>query len=494
MLVGHLHPHAGRRPRRTPSAAAPTCATCAARPSGRSRWPRRAPLDDARAAARRRPRPCATTPSVVVDADGGRRRRLRQGARPRPSSASTGDGPVGRARRRRRPAGRLRAAPRRHRQAGRRGRSGRRPSGRAGSLRADAGAPRRRRARRAAPTGTVVTIGAYDGVHLGHQAVIAPGAARWPPSAGLRPAVVTFDRHPASGRAARVGAAAAHRPRPEARAARRRPASTTRSSSTSTRPRSKEPAEDFVQRGAGRRASTPRPSSSARTSTSATSGGATSRCCASMGAELRLRRRSGSSWSAPTADRRRASRSSSTAIRRALAGGDVDAPPTPCSAGPTRCAASVVARRRAGPRRSASRPPTSTVPDEICLPADGIYAGWYERPDGARPPARHLPRPAPDVLRAGRRARCSRPTCSTSTATSTASRPRSASSHRLRGERALRLGRRPRRPDRAATATTPARACWPPSTPGRCRHGRPMPPSMSTRSGDPSDHVGGPTG
>jgi riboflavin kinase/FMN adenylyltransferase len=43
---------------------------------------------------------------------------------------------------------------------------------------------------------SVVTIGAYDGVHLGHQAVIRQvrelAAAR-----GLQTVVVTFDRHPA---------------------------------------------------------------------------------------------------------------------------------------------------------------------------------------------------------------------------------------------------------------------------------------------------------
>jgi riboflavin kinase/FMN adenylyltransferase len=47
------------------------------------------------------------------------------------------------------------------------------------------------------PTGTAVTIGAYDGVHLGHQAVLrelrALAAAR-----GLPTVVLTFDRHPAS--------------------------------------------------------------------------------------------------------------------------------------------------------------------------------------------------------------------------------------------------------------------------------------------------------
>jgi len=43
----------------------------------------------------------------------------------------------------------------------------------------------------------VVTIGAYDGVHLGHQAVIAE-VRRRAASAGARSVVITFDRHPAS--------------------------------------------------------------------------------------------------------------------------------------------------------------------------------------------------------------------------------------------------------------------------------------------------------
>jgi riboflavin kinase/FMN adenylyltransferase len=46
------------------------------------------------------------------------------------------------------------------------------------------------------PEGTAVTIGAYDGVHLGHQAVI-DAVRRQADVDGLRTAVVTFDRHPA---------------------------------------------------------------------------------------------------------------------------------------------------------------------------------------------------------------------------------------------------------------------------------------------------------
>jgi riboflavin kinase/FMN adenylyltransferase len=45
--------------------------------------------------------------------------------------------------------------------------------------------------------GSAVTIGAYDGVHVGHQAVIAE-VRRRAEARGLRSAVVTFDRHPAS--------------------------------------------------------------------------------------------------------------------------------------------------------------------------------------------------------------------------------------------------------------------------------------------------------
>jgi riboflavin kinase/FMN adenylyltransferase len=47
------------------------------------------------------------------------------------------------------------------------------------------------------PAGTAVTIGAYDGVHLGHRAVIAE-VRRRAAEGGLATAVVTFDRHPAS--------------------------------------------------------------------------------------------------------------------------------------------------------------------------------------------------------------------------------------------------------------------------------------------------------
>jgi riboflavin kinase/FMN adenylyltransferase len=49
----------------------------------------------------------------------------------------------------------------------------------------------------APPEGTVVSIGAYDGVHRGHRAVIAR-VRDLAKSRGLQTAVVTFDRHPAA--------------------------------------------------------------------------------------------------------------------------------------------------------------------------------------------------------------------------------------------------------------------------------------------------------
>ena len=102
---------------------------------------------------------------------------------------------------------------------------------------------------------------------------------------------------------------------------------------------------------------------------------------------------SGSTWSAPTASRRReAERVSSTAIRAALAAGDLasandDARPAPRGAGHGGRAAT------AGPASSGFPTANVAVPDDICLPADGIYAGWYLRPDGvARPAALSLGR------------------------------------------------------------------------------------------------------
>jgi len=50
----------------------------------------------------------------------------------------------------------------------------------------------------AAPRGTAVTIGAYDGLHLGHQHVIGRLRDLAATAGGLDTVVLTFDRHPAA--------------------------------------------------------------------------------------------------------------------------------------------------------------------------------------------------------------------------------------------------------------------------------------------------------
>lgn len=73
---------------------------------------------------------------------------------------------------------------------------------------------------------------------------------------------------------------------------------------------------------------------------------------------------------------------SSTAIRRSMAGGDVEV------AGrllghPFQARGKVVQGDQRG--RLLGFPTANVeVPNVICLPADGVYAGWYVRPDGSR--------------------------------------------------------------------------------------------------------------
>ena len=71
---------------------------------------------------------------------------------------------------------------------------------------------------------------------------------------------------------------------------------------------------------------------------------------------------------------------SSTAVRRALAGGDVDIA-TKLLGRPFEARGIVV---RGDQRGRLLGFPTANVevPSQMCLPADGVYAGYYERPDG----------------------------------------------------------------------------------------------------------------
>ena len=75
---------------------------------------------------------------------------------------------------------------------------------------------------------------------------------------------------------------------------------------------------------------------------------------------------------------------SSTAIRRAMAGGQVELA-TALLGRPFQARGSVVQGDQRG--RLLGFPTANVeVPNVVCLPADGVYAGWYLRPDGDRHP------------------------------------------------------------------------------------------------------------
>lgn len=73
---------------------------------------------------------------------------------------------------------------------------------------------------------------------------------------------------------------------------------------------------------------------------------------------------------------------SSTAVRRALTGGDVSTA-TRLLGRYHEVRGTVVAGDRRG--RTIGFPTANVeVPNELCMPADAVYAGWYLRPDGSR--------------------------------------------------------------------------------------------------------------
>jgi riboflavin kinase / FMN adenylyltransferase len=230
--------------------------------------------------------------------------------------------------------------------------------------------------------GAAVTIGAYDGVHLGHRAVIAE-VRREAESRGLASAVVTFDRHPA----------AVVRPESAPKLLCNLDQKLELLASTGIdlavlvrfdEERADETAEEFVQEvlvdclrartvivgadfhfGKGR--------------------GGNVALLNQLGPELGFDVHGMALVDAdghPTADDRRVS---STAIRRALVAGEVEA------------AAALLGRPHEvrglvhqGDQRGRELGfPTANVavPGSILLPADGIYAGWFVRADGQALPA-----------------------------------------------------------------------------------------------------------
>ena len=230
------------------------------------------------------------------------------------------------------------------------------------------------------PEGTAVTIGAYDGVHLGHRAVIATLQDR-ATERGLKTAVVTFDRHPASV------------VRPESA-----PLLLTDLDQKLElladcgvdytlvvhfdEVRSKEPAEEFVNE---------------------VLAGCLNARMVAVGEDFHFgHRRSGDvgllramgsdlgfevvghelvgldGQASPTPV-------SSTRIRAALRDGDLDA--AAAMLGRHHEVRGIVGRGDGRARELGYRTANVGVPEAICLPRDGIYAGWYVGADGVRRPA-----------------------------------------------------------------------------------------------------------
>jgi riboflavin kinase / FMN adenylyltransferase len=222
---------------------------------------------------------------------------------------------------------------------------------------------------------SVITIGAYDGVHRGHQRVIAQ-VRRRAAEHGARSAVVTFDRHPAT--IVRPESAPRLLTAPDQRL--ELLAATGVDATivvTFDEHQATESPESFVER--------------------VLVGVAGTRVIV-VGEDFHFgRHRAGNVALLQELGRRLdfgvepiellprddgvPEPVSSTAIRRALAGGNVTLA-TAMLGRPFEARGMVVAGDQRG--RLLGFPTANVeVPGQMCLPADGVYAGWYERPDGS---------------------------------------------------------------------------------------------------------------
>jgi riboflavin kinase/FMN adenylyltransferase len=229
------------------------------------------------------------------------------------------------------------------------------------------------------PPGCVVTIGAYDGVHTGHQHVIAHVRAL-AADLGLASAVVTFDRHPAT----------VVRPESAPKLLTDLPQKLELLAACGVdyclvihfdQARSEESAEDFVTEdlagrlharqivvgqdfhfGHGRRGDV----------------ALLQRMGATLGFGVHGLPLVGGAGEvdAPV---------SSTRIRRLLTEGRVEA--AAAMLGRDHEVRGVVERGDGRGRQLGFPTANVAVGADICLPADGIYAGWFRRPDGERHPA-----------------------------------------------------------------------------------------------------------
>jgi riboflavin kinase/FMN adenylyltransferase len=230
--------------------------------------------------------------------------------------------------------------------------------------------------------GTVVTIGAYDGVHRGHQTVIAAVRAR-AAAAGVESAVVTFDRHPASV----VRPESAPRLLTDLEQKLELLATTGVDRClviTFDEVRSHEPAEEFVQEvlvdclgakvvivGEDFHFGHQRKGNVA--------------LLEEMGRDLGFEVEGLALVDADGDAAGEAPKASSTAIRHALVAGDLDT--ANHLLGRHHEVRGVVAHGDKRGRELGFPTANVSVPGDILLPADGIYAGWYERPDSVVHPA-----------------------------------------------------------------------------------------------------------
>jgi riboflavin kinase / FMN adenylyltransferase len=231
----------------------------------------------------------------------------------------------------------------------------------------------------ALPGGSVVTIGAYDGVHLGHRAVV-DRVRKLAADRGIASVLVTFDQHPA--RLVRPETA------PLLLTDREQKLELLADTGIDLvlvirfdEERSQESAEDFVREvlvgalgakaivvgedfhfGHHRRGNVA--------------------LLREMGADAGFEVEGVDLLGPDGRPADTAAQVSSTAIRTALAAGDVERA-SALLGRPHEVRGVVVA----GDARATDLGfPTAnvSVPDDVLLPADGIYAGWYLRPDGSR--------------------------------------------------------------------------------------------------------------
>ncbi|MCU1353453.1 MAG: riboflavin kinase/FMN adenylyltransferase [Acidimicrobiales bacterium] len=225
--------------------------------------------------------------------------------------------------------------------------------------------------------GTAVTIGAYDGVHLGHRQVIAEVRER-AQARGLQTAVVTFDRHPAM----------VVRPESAPKLLTDLDQKLELLADTGVdyafvihfdEERSRESADDFVREvlvdclrarvvvvGEDFHFGHKRGGNVALLTEMGDTLGFTVEGLALVGPD-----------GAPAGADQQVS---STAIRARLAEGDVEA--AAAMLGRHHEVRGVVDRGDQRGRELGFPTANVTVPGEILLPADGIYAGWFERADG----------------------------------------------------------------------------------------------------------------